>query len=98
MCFRLKLPNHISIHDIILQTTEPAIMIAGFIIAGCIIASSIITGINFIAATLVQYDRPPENRPSVWRLECLTNKCKNSFQNIFKLKDGVSIIKADIFL
>lgn len=72
MCFRLKLPNHISIHDIILQTTQPAMMIAGFIIAGSVIASAIITGINFIATTLVQYNRPPDNRTSVRRLECLT--------------------------
>lgn len=71
------MPNHISIHDLILQTTEPAIMIAGFIIAGCIIAntiiaSPIITGISFIATTLVEYNRPPDNRTSVRRLECLT--------------------------
>ncbi len=52
-------------------------MIAGFIIAGCIIAntiiaSPIITGISFIATTLVEYNRPPDNRTSVRRLECLT--------------------------
>ncbi len=62
MCFWLKLPNHISIHEIILQTTEPAIMIAGFIIAGSIIASTIIIGTSFIAITLVECNRLPENR------------------------------------
>ena len=67
MCFRLKLPNHISIHDLILQTTQPAIMIASFIIAGCIIAyfiiaNAIIIGTSFIAITLVEYNRLPENR------------------------------------
>lgn len=67
MCFWLKLPNHTSIHEIILQTTEPAIMIAGFIIAGCIIAyfiiaNAIIIGTSFIAITLVEYNRPPKNR------------------------------------
>jgi len=65
MCFRLKLPNHISIHKTILQTTGPAIMIAGFIIANCIIASAIIIGISFIATTLVEYNRLPESRASV---------------------------------
>lgn len=65
MCFRLKLPNHISIHDIILQTTQPAMMIAGFIIANCIIASAIIVGISFIATTLVQHNKPPDNGASV---------------------------------
>ena len=72
MCFWLKLPNHTSIHEIILQTTEPAIMIAGFIIAGCIIAyfiiayfiiaNAIIIGTSFIAITLVECNRPPKNR------------------------------------
>lgn len=66
------MPNHISIHDLILQTTEPAIMIAGFIISGSIIASAIIIGISFIATTLVEYNSPPDNRTSVRRLECLT--------------------------
>ncbi len=65
MCFRLKLPNHISIHDIILQTTQPAMMIAGFIIAGFIIASAIIIGISFIAIILVQHNKPPDNGASV---------------------------------
>ncbi len=70
MCFWLKLPNHTSIHEIILQTTEPAIMIAGFIIAGCIIAyfiiaNAIIIGTSFIAITLVQHNKPPDNGASV---------------------------------
>lgn len=57
------MPNHISIHEIILQTKKPAMMIAGFIIANCMIASAFITGVSFIATTLVEYNRPPDNRP-----------------------------------
>ena len=65
MCFWLKAPNHISIHEIILQTTEPAIMIAGFIIEGRIIVSAIIIGISFIAIILVQHNKPPNNGASL---------------------------------